>query len=330
MSRAATAGPAAGTGLLTAGVIDAAGSIELVRLEPPRPANREVRIRVQGCGVCGSDLPLFEGRPWFDYPREPGAPGHETWGVIDAVGADVSELEPGMRVAALSYRGYATHDLADAAAVVPLPPELDGTPFPGEALGCAMNVLARSDIRAGQSVAVVGAGFLGSLLVQLAARAGARVIAVSRRAASLEMARRMGAAEALSFDEATVERVSELAGGALCDRVIEAAGAQEALDLAATLVRVRGRLVVAGFHQDGERRVDMRLWNWNGLDVVNAHEREREVYVAGIRRAVAAVAAGELDPSPLYTHTFGLDELAEALRTAVSRPDGFMKALVLP
>src|SRR3954467_9499796 len=90
----------------------------------------QVRIRLEGCGVCGSNLPVWEGRPWFRYPLEPGAPGHEGWGVIDAVGADVRGLEPGCRVAALTYHAYAEYDLAAADAVVPLPAELDGVPFP--------------------------------------------------------------------------------------------------------------------------------------------------------------------------------------------------------
>ena len=73
----------------------------------------------------------------------------------------------------------------------------------------------------------------------------------------------------------------------------------------------------------------MQLWNWRGLDVVNAHERDPRVYVDGIREAARAVSEGRLDPSPLYTHRFGLDEIARALETAVERPEGFMKALVV-
>jgi threonine dehydrogenase-like Zn-dependent dehydrogenase len=73
----------------------------------------------------------------------------------------------------------------------------------------------------------------------------------------------------------------------------------------------------------------MQLWNWRGLDVVNAHERDPAVYVEGIREAADAVAAGRLDPSPLYTHRFGLDQVDAALDTATERPDGFIKALVM-
>jgi threonine dehydrogenase-like Zn-dependent dehydrogenase len=92
----------------------------------------------------------------------------------------------------------------------------------------------------------------------------------------------------------------------------------------------RGRLVITGFHQDGPRQVNMFLWNWRGLDVINAHERDPQVYVEGIRLAVDAVADGTLDPAPLYTHTFPLDRLGDAMETMRTRPDGFLKALVTP
>jgi threonine dehydrogenase-like Zn-dependent dehydrogenase len=72
----------------------------------------------------------------------------------------------------------------------------------------------------------------------------------------------------------------------------------------------------------------MQLWNWRGLDVINAHERDPEVYMAGIRAAVAAVNSGRLDPRPLYTHVYPLERLGEALDATRDRPDGFLKALV--
>jgi threonine dehydrogenase-like Zn-dependent dehydrogenase len=112
--------------------------------------------------------------------------------------------------------------------------------------------------------------------------------------------------------------------------VIEAVGKQWPLDLAAELTGVRGRLVIAGYHQDGPRQVNMQLWNWRGLDVVNAHERDPAIYVDGVRAAVEAVVTGRLDPDPLYTHTFPLTRLDEALNATRDRPDGFLKALVIP
>jgi threonine dehydrogenase-like Zn-dependent dehydrogenase len=310
-----------------AAVIRESRSLELVDVPAPEPGPGEVRLRLQGTGVCGSDLPVWSGRPWFDYPRPAGAPGHEGWGVVDAVGEGVEGLAEGDRVAGLSYRAYADYDVARAPDLVPLPEGVEH--FPGEALGCAVNVVRRSGIAPGDTVAVVGAGFLGCVIVQLAAAAGARVLAFSRRRSALEAAAAMGAAETIALGDPLVERVEELTGGGLCDVVVEAAGVQATLEAAGPLVRTRGRLVIAGFHQDGPRQVDMQLWNWRGLDVVNAHERDPALYVKGIREAAAAVAAGRLDPGPLYTHRFGLDEVDRALETAVERPDGFMKALVL-
>jgi threonine dehydrogenase-like Zn-dependent dehydrogenase len=304
--------------------------MEVREVPAPEPGPGQVRVRLEGCGVCASNIPPWEGREWFRYPMEPGALGHEGWGQIDALGSGVSGLEIGTRIAFIGNHSYAEADLAEATGVVPLPPALEGRPFPGEPLGCAMNIFRRSEIRTGQTVAIVGIGFLGSLLTALASRAGARVIAISRQEDSLSVAERMGAAAVIPMDDhwRIIEQVKELTGGALCPVVIEAVGKQWPLDLAAELTAERGRLVVAGYHQDGPRQVNMQLWNWRGLDVINAHERDPAVYVEGIRTAVDAVASGTLQPGSLFTHRYPLERLGEALTATAERPHGFMKALI--
>jgi threonine dehydrogenase-like Zn-dependent dehydrogenase len=158
------------------------------------------------------------------------------------------------------------------------------------------------------------------------------VIAVSRRPFSLDIASAMGAAETISFGERweVVEQVEKLTDGELCDVVVEAVGTQEPLDLAGELTKVRGRMVIAGFHQDGARTANIQLWNWRGLDLVNAHEREDAVRLAGVQAAVDAVVAGAFDPTPLYSHTYGFDGLGDAMDAMVERPDGFLKALWCP
>ncbi|HEX5385260.1 MAG TPA: zinc-binding dehydrogenase [Gemmatimonadales bacterium] len=309
---------------MSAAVLEAPGRARTVEVARPEPGAGQVRVRLEGCGICGSNLPLWEGRPWFEYPREPGAPGHEGWGVIDAVGEEVDRWATGDRVAFLSDHAFAEYDLAAADALARIPEPLAGRAFPGEALACAMNVFARTGIEAGQRVAIVGIGFLGAVLVQLATRAGARVTAVSRRPFARDVAREMGAAEAVSL-----ERAADAFSAGLADCAIEVTGQQAPLDLAAELTRVRGRLIIAGYHQDGPRTVNMQLWNWRGLDVVNAHERDPRVYVAGIRSAADAIASGALDPEPLYTHRVPLDALGRGLELLRERPDGFLKALVL-
>lgn len=315
---------------MLASVIEAPRTARLHEVERPSPGAAQVLVAMQGCGVCASSIPVWQGRTWFSYPLAPGEPGHEGWGRIEALGPGVQDLAVGQRVAVLSQRAHAQFDVADASAVVPLPEALGDGAFPGEPLGCAMNIFERSDIRAGQTVAIVGAGFLGALLTQLAVHAGARVIAVSRRPFALDVARQAGAHHLVSMaDAGAAERtVAALTAGAGCERVIEAVGLQAALDLASQLVAERGRLVIAGYHQDGLRHVNMQQWNWRGIDVINAHERDPARYIEGMRSAVARVTEGALTPSRFLTHRFGLDDLSHALAMADERPDGFLKGWV--
>ena len=315
---------------MRAATLVAPGMIRIDTVPVPEPAVGQVRIRLEGCGVCASNLEPWAGQDWMTYPGDPGGLGHEGWGVVDAVGSAVTGVSVGDRVAALSFRSFAEYDLVDADAVVKLPAQLYDQPFPGEPLGCAMNIFRRSDIQAGQTVAIVGIGFLGAILTRLASDAGARVIAISRRASSLDLARSSGAAETVAMDDhwRIIEQVKSLTGGAMCDRVIEAVGKQWPLDLAGELVREGGKLIVAGYHQDGPRQVNMQMWNWKGIDVINAHERDAATCLRGLREAVAAVTSGRIDPNPLYTHVYPLERIANALDATRDKPGHFVKALV--
>jgi threonine dehydrogenase-like Zn-dependent dehydrogenase len=314
-----------------AAIISKPGQLSVQKIEFREPAPGEVRVRIEGCGVCASNLPLWKGKPWFEYPMQPGAPGHEAWGCVDAVGEGVVNFARGERVAMVSSNAFAEYDYARDSELVHLPQALDKLPFPAEPLSCAMNIFKRAKIEPGQDVAIVGIGFLGTLLTQLAAKAGARVLALSHRRSSLKLAEEFGAAATVQIDnrQQAVQRVMDLRRDRGCDCVIEAAGTQESLDLSSELTGERGRLVIAGYHQDGSRQVNMQLWNWRGLDVINAHERDPLVYVEGMRAAIDAVQAGTIDPWPLFTHTFKLEELVDAFEIINSSPEGFIKGLVI-
>lgn len=305
------------------------GQVDLVRLPRPEPGAGEVLVRLEGCGVCASNLGPWAGPDWMAFPTEPGAMGHEGWGVVQAVGEGVTMPAPGTRVATLGQRSYASHEIVPAEAAIPLPDSLTG-PFPGEAVACAMNIFSRAAIRSGDRVAIIGIGFLGAILTRLATDAGARVIAISRRESSLDLARRMGAAHTVTMDDhwRIIEQVGTLSDGRLCDVVIEAVGKQWPLDLAGEIVAEGGRLVIAGYHQDGPRQVNMQNWNWRGIDVINAHERDPARYREGLRRAIDAVASGRLDLTPLMTHSYPLDRLDRALDDTRDKPEGFVKGYV--
>ncbi|MFD1912760.1 MDR/zinc-dependent alcohol dehydrogenase-like family protein [Halodurantibacterium flavum] len=315
---------------MPAAILTGPGETLVIEAPLPVPGPGEVRVRLEGCGVCASNLGPWAGPEWMEFPTRPGALGHEGWGIVDSLGAGVEGLATGQRVVVLSQNAYARYDVAPASAVVPLPPALDGRPFPGEPLGCAMNIFHRANIRAGETVAIIGIGFLGALLVQLAKAAGARVIAISRRDSTRRLAEEMGADVTIPMADhwEIIEETRALTGGTFCDCVIECVGKQWPLDLAAELVRERGRLVVAGYHQDGPRQVNMQLWNWRGMDVINAHERDPAIYVQGMREAVAAVAEGRLNPDPLYSRSYPLSRLDQALDDTRDKPGAFIKAWI--
>ena len=95
---------------MKAAVLAAPGEIRIEEAEIPLPGDGEVRIRVEGCGVCASNLDPWAGLPWIEYPGEPGGLGHESWGIVDAIGPDVGTVKVGDRVAAPGRRGVRRAD----------------------------------------------------------------------------------------------------------------------------------------------------------------------------------------------------------------------------
>jgi threonine dehydrogenase-like Zn-dependent dehydrogenase len=281
-----------------------------------------VLVRIQACGLCGSDLNAWRGVPGIDYPLPAGAPGHETYGEVVALGANVNSLMPGDRVTGLLWSGFAEYAVATADNLVKMPGVFGDRPLLGEPLACAMNVVRRSGLQAGQRFAIVGFGYLAALLVQLVPPA--EWIAVSRRPDSRDLALRLGAHAAYDFGELSAEAWDSF------PVVIEAAGVQQTLDFATWLTAYGGRLVIAGYHADGPRTVNMQSWNWKGIDVVNAHERQPTIYLQALRSAFSRLRESPRDLSALHTHTFSLDDVAHAFSTAEARPNGFVKALVCP
>lgn len=294
----------------------------------------EVTLRLEGCGVCASSLPLWQGREWFQYPLAPGAPGHEGWGEIVALGRRAAMINPtlelGKKVTCLGGAAFAQFMNVAAADVVLLPDTWPPQPFPGEAVGCAMNIFRRAEIQSAHTVAIIGAGFLGLLLVQLAVASGARVLVMSRRAFARDQAQALGAAATFDTEDwwSNALRMVELTEGHGVDRVIEATGLQFALDVATELLADYGKLIIAGYHQDGLREVNMQRWNWKGIDVINAHERDSRRAVEGMEQAIANTLADTLNPARLLTHRFPLAQLNQAFERLEQRPDGFIKGWI--
>jgi threonine dehydrogenase-like Zn-dependent dehydrogenase len=212
---------------------------------------------------------------------------------------------------------------------------IDGTPVElslAEPLACAINAIELADLRVGDDVLVIGAGYMGSLLLQLAAhRAPRHVIVADVRDEALERARGFGATHVVNVAESSlVDAVTRLTDGVGVDVAIEATGSQAALAALGDVTRMSGTVLIAGYHQGEPRQVDLATWNWKAFRIANAHFRDVGVIMHGMRRAGRLLASKRIAMEPLVTHRFPLDRIDDAFRTAVEKPPGFVKAVVHP
>lgn len=296
----------------------------------PEPGLEDVVVRVKACGVCASELHGWKGDSGA-YPKEY---GHEVAGDVVAVGSGVKGIAPGMRVTGLFGKGFAEYTRAPQQFVTPIP---DGVAYEnalGEPLGCILSGARRTTVELGDTVALVGLGFMGLLMLQaVRLRGPARIIAIDTRSEALESARQFGADETYTPD-AIPDRLMMAEWGRVgkgygADVVFENSGSAPGLTLASHIVREHGILSVVGWHQGGARQVDMEMWNWKGFNVINAHERRMDYLMDCMRRGLALVAAGRMDTASLVSHRFSLDNVDGAFRALVEKPAGFHKAVVL-
>ena len=300
-------------------VLSAPRRLELVEHPVPVPAAGELLLRVAGCGVCASELDMWQGSAHVDYPR---FPGHEVSGTVERVGPAVSGFAAGDPVAAwVTERGFAEYVTVKAeycfhAGDVPLDLAL------AEPLACAVNAVELAAPALGDDVVIVGAGFMGNLVQKLVSLKGPReVIVIDTRPDALERARRLGATRAIDArDDALYDLEADVA--------FEVTGVQSALDTLGEVTRMSGKVVIVGFHQGGSRELPLAAWNWMAFEIVNAHFREVATIMRGMRTGMRLLTSGRIALDDLVTHRFGLDRVNEAFATAVEKPPGFVKATV--
>lgn len=303
--------------------------VEELPIPPVKPD--EVLIRVEACGVCASEVHRWE----RGTPELPQRLGHEPAGVVEEVGEEVDSLKPGDRVAAFaSGKGaFAEYVVVDEKDAIPFGRHVPFEAALAEPLGCLVSGLERTPIHIGDRAAVIGCGFMGLVLIQLLRLRGAvEITAVDIREDALVKASEMGAGRTCRPDKLTeadqVTQWSQIGQG--FDAVFETTGAQKALNLAGDITAVHGVLSIVGWHQDGIRSVNVGLWNWKALTVINAHERRRETILASMRAGMAVVEAGLIDVETLVTHRYRLSEVDKAFREFQAKPPGFTKAVVFP
>lgn len=249
------------------------GDFELVEREIPNPAAGHVRIKVQACGVCHSDVLTKQGLwPGIQYPR---VPGHEVAGVIDAVAADVTAWRPGQRVGVgwhgghdntclscrrgdfkncenfkipgISYDGgYQQYMVAPVEALAPIPDTLSDVE--AAPLLCAgittYNSLRHSGALPGDLVAIQGVGGLGHLGIQFANKFGYRVVAIGRGPDNAALATKLGAGAYIDSSSTNPAEALQKLGGAKV--ILATAPSSKAMSALIDGLGPNGKLVVIG------------------------------------------------------------------------------------
>jgi L-iditol 2-dehydrogenase len=300
-------------------VLSAPRQLDVVDEPVPDPAPGEVLLRVASCGVCASELDMWEGRAAIDYPL---FPGHEVSGTVERLGPGVNGLMPGDAVAAwVTERGFAEYVTVRAeycfpAGSVPLDLAL------AEPLACAVNAVELAAPGLGDDVVIVGAGFMGNLVQKLVQLKGPReLIVADTREDALERARALGATRTVDVRTETLEGVD-------ADVTFEITGVQAGLLAAADATRMSGKLAIVGYHQGEPRAIPLGHWNWMAFQLLNAHFRDVGTIMRGMRTGMRLLTSGRLQLADLVTHRFPLAQVNRAFAVAAEKPDGFVKATV--
>ncbi len=308
-------------------VLTAPATFEVVDAPVPTTKPDEVLVKVAACGVCTSELDLWRGIGTEGFPLYP---GHEVSGTVVEIGSAVAGFSVGDPVAVWATgRGFAEYvavkaEYCRAAGDVPLDLAL------AEPLACSVNAVELADVRLGDDVVVIGAGYMGNLVQQLVAARGARhVVVADTRPDALERATALGASRVVDVrTESLPDVVAGLTGGRGADITFEVTGSQRALDVLGQVTRMSGKVVVVGYHQGEPRQIPLGQWNWMAFQIVNAHFRDVATIMRGMTVGMKLLQSGQLSMEPLVTHRFGLQDVGTAFWTADEKPVGFAKAVV--
>lgn len=307
-----------------------ARTYKIVEVDTPIPKSDEVLIKVKACGICMSEMGSWIGQEGVEYPLNAGMTGHEPYGII--AGGECDEFPPGATVTAIlspAY-SYAEYVIAKKDAVCCIPDSMKDEIILGEPLACAVNAVKRSPIKPGNSAVIIGAGYMGLLLLSVLKHSSFAPIAVlDIKDENLELAKKAGADIVVNTqDSVAMDNLKTLVGGEGFDVVYEAAGKQATLDLATELIKIKGTLMIYGYHSINLRTVNMERWNWKAINIVNAHERDLSEYADGMKRGIKLFEYKKNMPTYI-THKFALEDIEDGFKMLENHPKGYVKGVVV-
>ncbi len=333
------------------GAVTQPGKVEFYEKELPLINEDEVLIKVVASAICGSDIHIYKGKhPSVNLPA---TIGHEFSGIIEQVG-NKSKFNIGDRVTlepciicneceecrhgnysfceniSFTYRigngSMANYVIAKTAHVFKLPDDLsfeEGCLI--EPMSVAMHAVRRADVKIGDSVAVIGCGAIGLLVIAISKLCGAsEIIATDFSLEKLKLAKEFGATHTvLGPNEVLKDKVDEITCGKGLDKSFECVGKQETFMQAVTSIRKNGLATIIGIFED------------NKISMPATELVTREIKIQGAQSycwdfPISIKMSKDVDLKKLITHEFKLDDLQKALDTAIDPKSNSIKVIIKP
>ena len=332
---------------MKAAVYEGIDKMVVKEVPTPVPDDDSVLLRMRACAVCGSDIRIFHHGNNRVHP--PQILGHEIAGEVAAVGKNVTRFKVGDRVAvgadvpcgecvfceagignncqtnyAMGYQyagGFAEYCLLNKMVVTygPVHHIPDNVSYDeaalAEPLACVLNALEQTHIRLGDTVVIIGAGPIGCMIIPVSTMLGAtKVIVVQRSRPRMEAAKKFGADVYIcSSEEDAVQRVLEETGGLGADVIITANPSPQSHADALLMAKNRARINLFGGLPAGSRvELDTNTIHYKELCVMGAHGSLPRHH----QQALELIASGKIDIKQFLSHTFPLDDIAEAFSVA--------------
>lgn len=314
-----------------------------------------VLVDTKQTGICGSDLHSYFGN-WSQSHEH--AAGHETCGVVAAVGDGVTAFAIGDKVAVECFShcghckycetghynlcfsrawisprmhgGFAEYTSAHASGMFKLPATMtfeEGALV--EPLAVSHRAVARTGATARDTVAIIGGGTIGQLCLADAVAAGVKETLITvKYEQQAALAKRLGADHIVNIADTDVrEYVKDVTGGFGFDAVVETVGGGENFDTALAIVRKQGAVVlVAGYYKPLE--VDLSRVVWSEAFITGSNCYGYSGMETDFEAAIELIASGKVEATALVTHTYPLEEIVEAFRVSADKTSGAVKVHV--
>lgn len=345
-------------------VLTAPGKFEVQTVPVPTPGPEEVLCRIGGVAICGSDPEIFRGDIAGTWPPHyPFVAGHEWCGRVVAVGPNVTKFKVGDRVAGEAHKGcgvcrnclagryticlnygnyesghrhygftndgaYCQYRNYHVKSLTPMPDSvsyMEGAM--ADTAGVALHGIELAGITPGATVAVIGPGPIGMMAAKISRALGAARVIMVGRGVRLETAKKLGFEEAVDITkEDPVEAVRALTDGLGVDVCYESSGAKGTVGQGVRMARRGGAVVMLGVAPDGVmEEIPFKYTTANEITIYGSKANPNTGW-----KVMELIKGGNLYVKDLVTHTFDLEQVADAVDTFINRKDGAMKVVIYP